>query len=92
MTTVLSEIKKYIKPGDVIEYSKKYEAYEFYGIIDFGQADRWIKIIEKAFNILQLPKEEGINNVYRLLFVKADNVYILLFVKADNWLTRIRNL
>ena len=55
--------------------------YEFYGTIDPGQAYRWIKISEKAFNTLQLSEEERLSNMYGLLFDKD-----------DDWLTRIRNI
>ena len=32
--------EKYKRPGDMIEHTKKYEAYEFYGTLDPGQADK----------------------------------------------------
>ena len=41
--------KKYKSPRDVIEHMKKCKAYDFYGTLDLGQADKWNKTIEKAF-------------------------------------------
>ena len=38
--------------GDVIEHVKKCGAYDFYGMLDLNQADKWIKTIEKAFTML----------------------------------------
>ena len=81
MATVFIERDRYRKPGDIIEHAKKCGAYDFYGMLDPGQADRWIKIVEKAFTTLQLSDEE-----------KVSNVYGLLFDKADDWLTRIKSL
>ena len=81
MATVLAERERYWKPGDIIEHAKKYGAYDFHGILDPGQADKWVRIVEKAFNILQLSDEE-----------KVSNVYGLMFEKADDWLMRVRNL
>ena len=65
----------------MIEHAKKCGAYNFHGTLDPGQADKWIKIVDKAFNTLQLSDVE-----------KVSNVYGLLFEKADNWLTRIKTL
>ena len=72
MTTVLTESKKYKQPGDIIEHIKKCGAY-FYGGLNPGQADKWIRTIEKAFNTLQLSDKEKMNNVYGLMFDKADD-------------------
>ena len=36
----------------MFEHAKKCGAYEFYGTLDPGRADRWIKITKKAFNSL----------------------------------------
>ena len=44
------------KPGDIIEHAKKCWAFDFYGSIDSREADRWLKVIEKAFNTLELAK------------------------------------
>ena len=52
MTTILTESERYKKPGDVIEHDKKCRAYDFYGALNPGQADKWIRTVEKAFNIL----------------------------------------
>ena len=81
MATVLAERERYRKPGDIIEHAKKCGAYDFHGTLDPGQADKWIKTVDKAFNTLQLSDVEKVNNVYGLLFEKA-----------DNWLTRIKTL
>ena len=81
MAIVFTERDRYRKPGDIIEHAKKCGAYDFYGVLDPGQVDRWIKTVEKAFTTLQLSDEE-----------KVSNVYGLLFDKADDWLTRIKSL
>ena len=81
MAAVMAERERYRKLGDVIEHAKKYGAYDFHGTLDPGQADKWIKTVDKAFNTLQLSDVE-----------KVGNVYGLLFEKADNWLTRIKTL
>ena len=81
MATVMAERERYRRPGDIIEHAKKCGAYDFYGTLDPGQADKWIKTVDKAFNTLQLSDVE-----------KVSNVYGLLFEKADNWLTRIKTL
>ena len=81
MATVLAERERYRKPGDVIEHAKKCGAYDFHGTLDPGQADKWIKTVDKAFNTLQLGDVEKVNNVYGLMFAKA-----------DDWLTRIKTL
>ena len=65
----------------LIEHVKKYGVYDFYSTLDLGQANKWIKTMEKAFTTLQLSNEE-----------KMDNVYGLMFDKADDWLTQIQNL
>ena len=36
----------------MIEHAKKCGAYDFYGILDPSQANKWIKTIEKAFTTL----------------------------------------
>ena len=59
ITIVLSKIKSYIKLGDVFEYTKKCEAYEFYGTVAFGQANRWIKIIEKPLTYCNSQRKKG---------------------------------
>ena len=69
---------KYKRLGDVIEHVKKCGAYNFYGTLNPSQADKWIKIVEKAFTILQLSDEEKISNYYKLMFDKV-----------DDWLTRV---
>ena len=81
MATMLAECKRYRRPGDIIEHAKKCGAYDFHGTLDPGQADKWIKTVDKAFNTLQLSDVEKVGNVYRLLFEKA-----------DNWLTRVKTL
>ena len=81
MVTVISKRERYKKSGDIIEHSKKCRAYEFYGTLDPGQADKQVKTVEKAFTTLQLSDEE-----------KVSNVYGLMFNKADNWLVQVRNL
>ena len=81
MVTVMAEREKYVKPGDIIEHAKKCGAYDFHGTLDPGQADKWVKTVEKAFGTLQLSDAE-----------KVGNVYGLMFEKADEWLTRTRNL
>ena len=83
MATAMAERdrEKYRRPGDVIEHIKKYRAYDFYGTLDLGQADKWIKTVEKACTTLQLSNEENMSNVYGLIFNKA-----------DDWLTRIENI
>ena len=81
MAIMLAERERYRKPGDVIEHAKKCGAYDFHGTLDPGQADKWIKTVDKAFNTLQLSDIE-----------KVSNVYGLLFEKADDWLTRIKTL
>ena len=43
--------------------------------------DKWVKIVDKAFNTLQLSDVEKVNNIYGLMFEKV-----------DDWLTRIKNL
>ena len=75
------EKEKYKMLGDLIKHAKKYEAYDFYGTLDLGQADKWIKTAEKAFMTLQLSNKE-----------KVSNIYGLMFDKADDWLTQIWNL
>ena len=32
--------ENYKRPGDIIEHTKKYKAYDFYSILDLGQADK----------------------------------------------------
>ena len=81
MATMLAECERYQKPGDIIEHAKNYGAYEFHGILDPGQADKWIKTVDKAFNTLQLSDVEKISNVYGLMFEKV-----------DDWLIRIKTL
>ena len=81
MAMVMAERERYMKPGDIIKHAKKCGAYDFHGSLDLGQADKWVKTVEKAFNTLQLSDVE-----------KVSNVYGLMFKKADDWLTRIRNL
>ena len=81
MATVLAKRERYRKPEDVIEHAKKCGAYDFHGTLDPGQADKWIKTVDKAFNTLQLSDVEKVNNVYGLMFEKA-----------DDWLTRIKTL
>ena len=81
MATVLAERERYRKPEDIIEYAKKCGAYEFHGILDPGQANKWIKTVDKAFNTLQLSDVERVSNVYGLMFEKA-----------DDWLIRIKTL
>ena len=73
MAAVMAERERYRKPGDVIEHAKKCGAYDFHGTLDPGQADKWIKTVDKAFNTLQLSDVEKVSNVYGLLFEKADN-------------------
>ena len=73
MATVIVERKRYRKPGDIIEHAKKCGAYDFYGTLDPGQADKWVKTVEKAFNTLQLNDVKKVNNVYDLIFEKAGN-------------------
>ena len=81
MTMVLTVSERYKKPEDIIEYAKKYGAYDFYVALNPGQADKWIKTVEKAFNTLWLSDKEKMNNVYGLMFDKV-----------DDWLARIKNL
>ena len=81
MATIMAERERYRRPGDIIEHTKKCGAYDFHGTLDPGQADKWIKTVDKAFNTLQLSDVE-----------KVSNVYGLLFEKADNWLTRVQTL
>ena len=52
MATVLAERERYRRPEDVIEHVKKCGAYNFHGMLDPGQVDKWIKIVDKAFNTL----------------------------------------
>ena len=77
MATVMVERERYKKAGDIIEHAKKCGAYDFQGTLDLGQADKWVKTVEKAFTTLQLSDED-----------KVGNVYGLMFEKADNWLTK----
>ena len=49
---VMSKRERYKKPGDIIEHAKKYGAYDFYGPSDPGQANKWVKTVEKAFTTL----------------------------------------
>ena len=81
MVTVFTERDRYRKPGDIIEHVNKYDTYDFHGTLDPGQADKWVKTVEKAFTTLQLSDEENVSNIYGLLFDKA-----------DDWLTRVKNL
>ena len=67
MATVMAERERYRKPGDVIKHAKKCGAYNFYGTLDSGQADKWIKIADKAFNTLQLSDVERVSNVHGLI-------------------------
>ena len=46
-----------------------------------NQADKWIRTVKKFFNTLQLSDEKKMNNVYGLMFDKA-----------DDWLARVKNL
>ena len=75
MATTMAEREeeKYKRPKDMIEHAKKYRAYDFYGTLDLGQADRWIKTVEKAFISLQLSNEVKMSNIYGLMFDKADD-------------------
>ena len=54
MATMMAEKdkKKYKRQGDIIEYMKKCGAYDFYSTLDLGQADKWIKTMEKSFTTL----------------------------------------
>ena len=81
MATVMSERERYKKPRDIIEHAKKYGAYDFHGTLDTGQADKWVKTMEQVFTMLQLSDEEKVNNIYGLMFNKA-----------NDWLTRVKNL
>ena len=75
MATTMAERdkEKYKRHRDIIEHVKKCGAYDFYGTLDPGQADKWIKTIEKAFTTLQLSNKEKMSNIYRLMSDKADN-------------------
>ena len=66
------------RPRDIIEHVKKCGTYDFYSTLDLGQAEKYIKTVEKAFMTLQLINEE-----------KMSNIYGLMFDKTDDWLTRI---
>ena len=44
--------ENYKTRGGIIVHAKKYGAYDFYGMLDSGQADKWIKTTEKAFTTL----------------------------------------
>ena len=81
MAMVMVEQKRYRKPRDIIEHVKKCGAYDCHETQEPRQIDKWVKIVEKAFNTLQLSDEE-----------KVGNVYGLMFEKADDWLTKIINL
>ena len=81
MATVMSEKERYKKSRDIIKHAKKCGAHDFYGTLDPGQADKWVKIMEKAFITLQLSDEDQVSNVYGLMFDQA-----------DDQLTRVRNL
>ena len=52
-------MSRYRKPEDIIEHAKKCGAYDFHDTLDPGQAGKWVKTVEKAFNMLQLSDEEG---------------------------------
>ena len=67
--------------GDIVKHAKKCGAYDFYGTLDLGQADKWVKTMKKAFTTLQFSDEE-----------KVSNIYGLMFNKANDWLIRVRNL
>ena len=52
MATVMAERQRYRKPRDIIEHAKKCGAYDFHRTLDPGQANKWAKTMEKAFNTL----------------------------------------
>ena len=52
MTTTLTKSETYRKPRDIIVHAKKCGAYDFYCGLNLGQANKWIKTVKKAFNIL----------------------------------------
>ena len=52
MPAVIAEKKKYKKLGHIIEHAMKCGAYDFHGMLDHGQADKWIKTVDKAFTTL----------------------------------------
>ncbi|XP_055960122.1 uncharacterized protein LOC130014968 [Mercurialis annua] len=69
------------KPGDIIELAKKCGAFDFHGSIDFKEADRWLRAIDKSFNTLELTDAQ-----------KVSNVYGLLHDTTNAWFARIRLL
>ena len=52
VATVMAERERYRKLGDVIKHAKKCGAHDFNGTLDPGQADKWVRAMEKAFNTL----------------------------------------
>ena len=81
VTAALAAREHHRKPGELIESAKKCGAYDFYGVLDSGEADKWLKATEKAFTTLELTDA-----------LKVSNVYGLLHEAADMWFTRVRNL
>ena len=77
MAAVMAEKERYKKPGDIIKHAKKCRAYDFYSTLDPGQAEKWVKIMDKGFTTLQLIDKES---------------YGIMFDKADEWLTQVKNL
>ena len=54
MAIMMAKKEKQKKLGDIIEHAKKCRTYDFYRTLDLGQADKWVKTVEKAFTTLQL--------------------------------------